>query len=214
MIMRYRTYLFDFDGTLVDSMPVYISLMLRILDEHKIPYGSDIIKTITPMGFVGGASYFISMGLDMPHDQLVALMRQRAYDEYAFRIPAKPHVISTLRELKAIGCDLNVLTASPHTTLDPCLKRLGIYDLFTHVWSCEDFQTTKADPRIYDMAAQQIGTPKADILFLDDNYNADLSAKNAGMAVCGVYDASSAEYEDEIKAIADHYIHDFSELLK
>ena len=107
-----------------------------------------------------------------------------------------------------------MLTASPHTTLDPCLKRLGIYDLFTHVWSCEDFQTTKADPKIYDMAAHQIGMPKADILFLDDNFNADLSAKNAGMAVCGVYDASSAEYEDEIKAIADHYIHDFSELLK
>jgi len=212
--MHYRTYLFDFDGTLVDSMPVYISLMLRILDEHHIPYDNDLIKLITPMGFIGGASHFISMGLDMPHDELVALMRRRAYDEYAYHIPAKPNVISTLRELKVRGCDLNVLTASPHTTLDPCLKRLGIYDLFTHVWSCEDFQTTKADSRIYDMAAAQIGAPKAEILFLDDNYNADLSAKQAGMAVCGVFDPSSAEYEAEIRAIADHYIHNFSELLK
>ena len=29
------TYLFDFDGTLVDSMPVFISAMLKILDENK-----------------------------------------------------------------------------------------------------------------------------------------------------------------------------------
>ena len=211
--MEYRTYLFDFDGTLVDSMPVYVSLMLRILDEHGIPYGDDLVKIITPLGFVGTAKYFIGMGLDLAQEELVTMMYRYAYEEYAYRIPAKANVISTLRELKARGCGLNVLTASPHATLDPCLKRLGIYDLFTHVWSCEDFHTTKSDPRIYDMAAEQIGVPKAEILFLDDNYNADLSAKNAGMAVCGVFDPSSAEYEEEIRSIADCYIHDFSELL-
>ena len=31
-----KTYLFDFDGTLVDSMPTYVSAMLRILDENSI----------------------------------------------------------------------------------------------------------------------------------------------------------------------------------
>lgn len=45
-----RTYLFDFDGTLVDSMPSFVSTMLRILDENGISYGEDIIKTITPLG--------------------------------------------------------------------------------------------------------------------------------------------------------------------
>ena len=43
--MKY--YLFDFDGTLVDSMPTYAAMMLRILDENKISYGDDIIKIIT-----------------------------------------------------------------------------------------------------------------------------------------------------------------------
>ena len=33
------------------------------------------------------------------------------------------------------------------------------------------------------------------------------------MKVCGVFDESSAEYADEIKGVADHYICDFSELL-
>ena len=44
-------------------------------------------------------------------------------------------------------------------------------------------------------------------------YNADKTAKVAGMKVCGVYDASSEEYTDDIKAITDFYISDFSELL-
>ena len=32
------------------------------------------------------------------------------------------------------------------------------------------------------------------------------------MQVCGVYDASSEEYAEEIKAVADFYIYNFSEL--
>ena len=50
------------------------------------------------------------------------------------------------------------------------------------------------------------------ILFLDDNYNADKTAKLAGMKVCGVFDESSAGYTDDIKAISDYYIDDFSQL--
>ena len=42
-----NTYLFDFDGTLVDSMPTFSGLMIRILNEHNIKYGDDIIKIIT-----------------------------------------------------------------------------------------------------------------------------------------------------------------------
>lgn len=48
---------------------------------------------------------------------------------------------------------------------------------------------------------------------LDDNLNADHTAKAAGMRVCGVYDASSAEYEEQIRQVADRYIVDFQELL-
>ena len=141
------TYLFDFDGTLVDSMPTYIATMLRILDECHITYGEDLIKTITPLGADGTAEYFIhELGLDMPKAQVMLLMKHYLLDAYQHTIPAKANVIPVLKELKRRGASLNVLTASPHITLDVCLKRLGIWDLFDHIWSCDDFSTTKADP--------------------------------------------------------------------
>lgn len=208
-------FLFDFDGTLVDSMPTYVSAMLRILDENGISYAPDIVKTITPLGINGTAEYYIGhLGLDMPKDQLVALMKEYMLDAYFYTIPAKKNVIPVLTELKQRGASLNVLTASPHITLDACLKRLGILELFDHVWSCDDFSTTKADPNIYTMAAARLQTTVENVLFLDDNLNADLTAKAAGMKVCGVYDPSSEEYTDQIKAAADYYIYDFLELLK
>ena len=209
----YNTYLFDFDGTLVDSMPTFVAVMKRILDEHNIPYGPDLVKIITPLGYAGTARYYRQLGIDRSEEDLVRLMNQYALPEYQYRIPAKDTVIDTLAKLKSSGANLNVLTASPHTMLDPCLQRLGIFDLFTNVWSCDDFRTTKADPEIYKMAASRLEKPVHEILFLDDNYNADKTAKTAGMTVCGVYDTSSAEYEEEIRAITDRYIYKFSELL-
>ncbi len=196
--MKYSTYLFDFDGTLVDSMPAFISVMLRILDENGIAYEDDIVKTITPLGYAGTARYFTELGISVPETELIKKMNDYAYDEYAYNIPAKENVIEVLKKLRQEGASLNVLTASPHKVLDPCLKRLGIYELFDNVWSCDDFATTKANPEIYKMAAERIGKPVEDILFLDDNFNADKTAKSAGMKVCGVFDKSSEDYVDDI----------------
>lgn len=213
--MKYNAYLFDFDGTLVDSMPSFVSCMLRVLDENGISYEKDIIKVITPLGYAGTAKYYVEkLGLDLPQEEIMRRMNSYAFDEYAYRIQAKSNVIDTLGKLKSAGAELYVLTASPHSVLDVCLKRLGIFDIFTEVWSCDDFNTTKADPEIYVRAAERIGKPIDEILFLDDNFNADRTAASAGMPVCGVYDESSAEYAAEIKAVANYYITDFAQLLE
>ena len=209
-----KTFLFDFDGTLVDSMPTFISAMLRILDENNVSYGDDIVKIITPLGISGTADYYINnLHVNKTKEELTDIMKSYMLYEYFNTIPAKENVITVLKELKKRGDSLNVLTASPHITLDARLKRLDMYDLFDNVWSCDDFNTTKANPEIYVMAAKKLNKNVEDVWFLDDNLNANKTAKTAGMKVCGVYDKSSENDADKIKAVADGYIYNFSELL-
>ena len=209
-----KTYLFDFDGTLVNSMPTFISVMLRILDEHKIKYGDDIVKVITPLGYHGTAEHFRKLGIAMPTEELVKTMNDYAYCEYENNIQAKAGVVETLKALSERGDSLNILTASPHKMLDVCLKRLGIWDLFDNVWSSDDFQTTKSNPEIYKMAAGKIGVPVEKIIFVDDNANAVKTAKLAGALAYGIYDDSSADYIEEMQSVSDRYIKSFDELLK
>ena len=151
-----NTYLFDFDGTLVDSMPTFASVMLKILDDYKISYTDDTIKIITPLGYQGTAEYFRKLGIQASVNELTDLMIKLMHDEYEYRIPAKDGTVEVLRELKSHGGSLNILTASPHDVLDPCLKRLGIFDLFDNVWSCDDFETTKAKIKLSANCATKV----------------------------------------------------------
>lgn len=208
-----KTFLFDFDGTLVDSMPAFISSMLKILDDNGISYDDDIIKTITPLGVVGTAEYYTRLGVCKTVEEIIEDMKDYMLEDYRFHIKAKKNVVEVLKGLKEKGFCLNVLTASPHISLDPCLKRLLIYDLFDNVWSCDDFGTSKADPEIYRAVAEKLGQKTSHIMFLDDNLNALSTAKKAGMKICGVYDDSSKDDEEKIRAVANFYVKDFAELM-
>ena len=207
------TYLFDFDGTLVDSMSAYANAVLRLLDENNVSYPGDIIKTITPLGLNGMAEYLIGLGLPLSRDELFLKAKEYMMGEYLLNVTAKNNVVPTLKALKSHGVRLNILTAGPHVTLDACLKRLEICDLFENIWSSDDFGTTKADPDIYRKAAAALGVKVSEVLFFDDNIKACQTAKTAGMAVCGVYDETSQEYKEQMKAVTDFYIYDFSEVL-
>ncbi len=209
-----KTLIFDFDGTLVDSMGQWAGKMLNILKVYGIAYPDDIIKTITPLGDKGTAEYFIrAFGISSTPDELIAMMDAYALPEYTDKIPAKETVPETLRELKNRGYRLCVLTASPHKMLDVCLKRLGLYDLFEYVWSCDDFKTTKGDVKIYNEAAFRLHTRVEDCIFLDDNIHALTVAKKAGMTVIGVYDESAEAVQTEIAALADAHIFQMKEIL-
>lgn len=207
------TLLFDFDGTLVDSMPTFVSTMLRVLDENNIPYTNDIVKIITPLGYDATASYYVELGVPMTAEEIKERFYLYALEEYKNNIPAKTNVVKTLIELKQRGFNINILTACPHRMLDSCLKRLEIFDLFSNVWSCDDFLCTKNDPKIYVMAAEKMDVSVNQIWFFDDNINANMAAASAGVKVCGVYDATSCQLVDEMKAFCDNYIYDFRELI-
>lgn len=212
--MKYTHYLFDFDGTLMDSMDTVVSSVLRVLDDNGITYGKDLVKVLIPLGLGGVADYYIeNFGLKMEKEQIISLMREYMLYGYFNTIQPKSNVVSVLKELKAGGASLNILTASPHVTVDACLARLEMTDLFDNVWSCEDFATTKANPKLYGMAAEKMGAATQSILFLDDNPDAVIVAKSSGMPVCGVYDSYSQDYKEQIQSTADYYIHDFKELL-
>ncbi|MBO5060653.1 MAG: HAD family phosphatase [Clostridia bacterium] len=207
-------YIFDFDGTLVDSMPIWSQQFISVLEQNGIKCPDDFVKIITPLGNYGTAEYCTTLGVNMTAEEILEITDANLYEEYAYNIPAKEYVKEALIALKEKGHSLNVLTACPHIRLDVTLKRLGLYELFDNVWSCDDFDFTKSQPQIYTQTAERLGVSVKECIFLDDNFNALAAAKESGMTVFGVYDDTSADYKDQIAAISDKYIYDFRGLLE
>lgn len=208
-------YLFDMDGTLVDSMDAWSSAMIKILEEEQIPQPDGLIRTITPLGYHGSADLYIhQLGLQDTHDHLVSRMLSHAVYEYTYNVAAKAGVADYIRQLKANGCHCSVLTASPHETTDVCLKRNGLFDLFDNVWSSDDFGLPKNGPEIYFRAAEKMGCTIDDLVFFDDNLLALTAAKEAGVEIIGVHDKFSNKDREEIISICDRYIESFEELLE
>lgn len=210
-----RDLVFDFDGTLVDSMPTWGGKMLRILGEEGVSYPENIIEIITPLGDVGAAKYFIeALGVRSSKESLFERMDAYAFPKYRDEIPEKEGVSKTLRTLKSRGHRLYVLTASPHKMLDPCLERLGLAPFFDGIFSCDDFATTKANPEIYDRLSARIGSTKENLVFFDDNLGACQTAIKAGVRTVGVYDDSGKAAFDRLKEITSAFAHTFEEVLQ
>ena len=207
-----KTCIFDFDGTLVDSMPTFVASVTDILDRLDIRYEKEqLVCDITPLGADGTAQYLIDMGIDMTKEELLSVMRSYSMGAYVNSIPEKEGAASLLASLAERGIKIYMLTANSHIQIDPCLKRLSLYDHFEKIWSCDDLDLKKTDTKIYDAVCEMIGAKKDEVLFFDDNPDAIKTAKAAGLSTCAVYDSSSDDYIDVLKESADIYLDKLSD---
>ncbi len=210
-----QTYIFDFDGTVVDSMPAFVLSITDMLDSHGIAYDKEeLVCTITPLGADATAQYLIDLGIDMTKKEMLDALRAHSMGAYINSIPQKPNAKKYLDKLASEGKRIYMLTANSHIQIDPCLKRLGMYDCFTEIWSCDDLNLKKTDVAIYDKVAEMIGVEKDEMLFFDDNPDAIRTARDAGLHTCGVYDESSRDYVQVMKNTADRFVYDLGELME
>ena len=209
-------YVFDLDGTLVNSMPYFKRAMLSIADDEGIEYDEELIKILTPLGYVGGAKYYIeTFGVDATVEELCEKVRVRLYHEYKYNIKLKDGVREYLKRLSADGARLFVLTASPHSVTDACLANNGVYGLFEQIWSVEDFGLTKSDPEIFRKVADAIGCDMSEVNYFDDSLIALENAKAAGYRTYGVYDSQNDNEVIRMRdELSDVLVMSFRELLK
>ncbi len=203
-------YLFDFDGTLVDSMDVAIDALLGFLKERGVQYPDNIVSVMLPLGYKGIAKYFaqefaLQGALEEIYGELVA----RLIRAYAQKVEANVGAVPFLRRLKEEGHGIYLLTGSPKEFFVPCLQRLGVYDLFDGCWSVAEFGKTKSEPALYEEVAKKIAARPQECVVVDDSEEALRTAKSVGMKTVGVYDKYSAHRENAIKEFVDEYVYDF-----
>jgi phosphoglycolate phosphatase len=180
--------IFDLDGTLVDSK-LDLAHSVNATRRH---FGLDSMENDLVYSYVGnGAPVLIRKAMG-PHyseeeirkalEYFLAYYREHMLDHTRLY----PGVREALDRLKAAGISLSVLTNKPVHFSRDILAGLGVGGHFFRVYGGNSFEQKKPDPMgVYALLAES-GVPKEKAMIVGDSAVDVLTARNAGVPVCGV----------------------------
>ena len=199
-----KGYIFDLDGTLMDSMWVWEDLAVVYLQAKGIKAADNLSEALQLMTMTEAIRY-LKERYAIPDS--LAQMRTEVYTiiwrRYKQEVVAKKGAKACLERLHAAGMRMGVLTACERICAEEALKRNGLLEYLDFVASCEELPYDKQDGRLFALMPAMLHTDKAETMFVEDALHAIRTLKAHGFHVTAVYDAAGKEQWDEICTLAD-----------
>ncbi len=207
--------IFDLDGTLIDSMPVWRGTGSGFLKNHNFPVPENLMEVVKTQTIWQTAEWFRSeLGVPMEAADIVNEIVESVVEAYRHTIPLKDGAKEYLEAMSAKGVKMCILTASEADYIMPALDRLDICRYFSHVLTCTELGKFKDNGDAYLAAMELMGGTLEDTVVFEDAYYAVKGAKSVGFPVYAVLDEIVREDDiDKIIAKADLCIHSYKELL-
>jgi HAD superfamily hydrolase (TIGR01509 family) len=177
----FRAYLFDCDGTIVDSMPLHYIAWKTAFAEWNCPFPEDlfyswggkptreIIATLNEMH-----------GLHMPVEAL-AEHKEELYFELLPQLKAIPEVVEII-EAEHGRIPFAVVSGGRRISVTRALSALHLLDKFETIVGSEDYVNSKPAPDAFLLAAERLGIAPKDCLAFEDTDMGIAAAAAAGMA--------------------------------
>ena len=212
-INEFEAYIFDLDGTLIDSMGVWHMIDTWFFERRNMALPKDYMDSVNTMNFKQAAVYTI----DRFHlnDSIESVMKEWMDDAvyaYGHEIECKPYVPEYLQKLKDNNKKIALATSSDQALYKAVLQRHDLYGLFDVFVSTHDVKRAKGFPDIYEKAARLLEKPVDECIVFEDLYEAICGAKDGGFTVAAVQDPFASNVSG-IQDVSDYYIESFAKLL-
>lgn len=204
--------IFDFDGTLFDSMHVWKGIKYNFFESIGIKLTKDDEEAFKGL-FLRELFYLAieRFNLKYTYEELLSMLFEYIKGRYLNETEPKNDIIEFLDKLKSKGVKMGIATATGETALVAVLEKYGMLHYFSPIYSTYTVGASKTEPKVYDVVLNELGTEKETTWVFEDALYAAKTAKANGYNVVGIYDKSEP-LQDELKEIVDIYIHDYSEL--
>ncbi len=204
--------IFDFDGTLVDSMFIWDTagkVYLRSLGKEP---KADLQKLINTMSLLQSAQYMREKyQLPFSVEDIMDGVNRTVEDFYFHTVEPKPGVIAFLEELHKRNIKMCIATATDRYQVEAALQRCKMGHFFSEIFTCTDVGSGKDRPDIFRKAMEHLQTDLSTTAVVEDAYHAAYTAKQAGFPVVCVYDPHESRQE-ELLHLADVYLSGYSDL--
>lgn len=204
---RFEAVLFDLDGVLADSEPLWNDIDAAMLSQYGVTYGGEHKASILGKSFPIALQFYMdTFNLRCEIEEMALRRSEIALDFYAKQIPmyqAAPRVLQSLRE---DGLKLGLATSSVGSIVVPFLERHDISKYFHGLTFGDEVENGKPNPDIYLKAAAKVGVEPARCLVVEDALSGIQAGKSAGMTVVAIPDARFVDvslYPGKADAIID-----------
>ena len=206
-------FFFDLDGTLIDSNGIWKQIDKDFLARRNLPYTKEyydgVAHTALPLAAEFTKAY---CHLEESCEEIIAEWMEMSRDAYA-KVPLKPGVRAYLKQCKAEGRGVALVTSSVPEHCYTAMKKLDLLKYFDTITFAQELGLEKKEPELWREAARRNGVRPEDCTIFDDSLAACQGARRARMRVVGVYDSFFASDEREMRHFCDVYIKSFEELL-
>ena len=177
-----QTILFDWDGTIVDSMPAILETEAAICRHFGLPFDQSIFRrTFSP----NWRLMYHSLGI--PDDRIQEANEIWAATFHSDQMRPFPGIEDALARLAAVGYTLGLVTSADRAEIEPGLTRLGLDELMKVRVCADDTAAGKPDPRPLQLALELacVAQPK-DALYVGDALDDMRMAAAAGVRGIGI----------------------------
>lgn len=200
--------IFDIDGTLLDSMPVWENSSATWLAGIGVRAEENLNDVMFRLSLDEGAAYLKSAyGLRESEGEIKAGILGVVGDLYRHKVQAKRGAADFLAHMAELEVPMYLATSSDRAHVRAALERLGLYRYFDGLITCEEAGASKREPKIFLMAAERMGLSPGEVFVFEDVIHAVRSAGGAGFVTVGVYDAASAADNEAMRAESCIYLH-------
>ena len=207
-----KTVIFDMDGVIVDTEPVHKYAYYQHFNELGIEVSEQLYASFTGNS-TRNVFQKIKDTFNLEHDVEELILRKRHLFNEAFDTKPDLELIEgvhdLIKNLHGNGMQLILASSASKSTINRVFTRFDLYPYFTHTVSGEDFPKSKPDPAIFLHAASLSVVPKEHCIVIEDSTNGVQAAKSADIFCIG-YHSDNSKHQD--LSLADHIIHDFSEI--
>ena len=212
--MDFEACIFDLDGTLLDSMGVWVDIDIEFLGKRGIEFTEEYGKAISSMRLSEAADYTIKLfRLEERAEDIIEEWLEMSREKFAHEIGLKPFAKEFLTELRAKGVPMGIATTSKKELYQPALERNGIAGLFDAIVDSDMVRAGKETPDIYLKAAELLGVAPKKCVVFEDTLAGLRSAASCGFVTVGILDKVNVENHGEIKAVCDAAAFDFKQFL-